>query len=66
MMIGKMKAIKLKSIQRINTGNWQLIQVFFNEKEMRISVNTISLLFYFDSKLLFNKFSETGNKKFIK
>lgn len=56
---GKMKAVKLRSIQRINTGDWQLIQVLFNDREMRISVNTISLLFYFDGKPMFDRFNHT-------
>lgn len=54
-----MKAVKLRSIQRLNTGDWQLIQVLYNEKEMRISVNTISLLFYFDGKSMFDQFQQT-------
>lgn len=54
-----MKAVKLRSIQILNTGNWHLISVLFNDKEMRISVNTISLLFNFDGKPLFDQFKET-------
>lgn len=54
-----MRFVKLSSIQRINTGDWQLIQLLFNDKEMRISVNTISILFNFDGKSMFDQFQQT-------